>query len=331
MSESALSIIDPTEPLVEMCRSTRQAYYEVARTRSRVTAAIVRAQALQNTLQAAQTPEIAAMLLAMSDPSIKMVEMVGDVSDPERVRIMALALWFGFTPGDAEFAIFAGRNGANLYIKANGYKTLLTQLGAKEIRIQPGFPKQINFKEGGAAWIIEGTAECVYDGQRITLQFSDKGAVKVPCNLYRGQTASSDNIDAIGTKAERRMAKALYAVVQTAAKVAAAEDAEDDASGNADITITPVQQRLTAPKTVQAAPEIDLIDEVAALQGKLSADHAKLLGDAHADIAGAVSEQQLRTVWEAINAEARQAKLDKRALDLLIRIKDVRKGELASV
>jgi hypothetical protein len=127
------------------------------------------------------------------------------------------------------------------------------------------------------------------------------------------------------------MAKALYAVVQTAAKVAAAEDAEDDASGNADITIAPVQQRLAAPKTVQAAPEIDLIDEVAALQGKLSADHAKLLGDAHADIAGAVSEQQLRTVWEAINAEARQAKLDKRALDLLIRIKDARKGELASV
>ena len=113
MSESALSIIDPTEPLVEMCRSTRQAYYEVARTRSRVTAAIVRAQALQNTLQAAQTPDIAAMLLAMSDPSIKMVEMVGEVSDPERVRIMALALWFGFTPGDAEFSIFASRNGAN--------------------------------------------------------------------------------------------------------------------------------------------------------------------------------------------------------------------------
>ena len=107
MSEAALSIIDPTEPLVEMCRNTRQAYYEVARTRSRVTAAIVRAQALQSTLQAANTPEISAMLLAMSDPGIKMVEIAGEVSEPDRVRVMALALWNGFTPGDAEFAIFA--------------------------------------------------------------------------------------------------------------------------------------------------------------------------------------------------------------------------------
>jgi hypothetical protein len=32
-----------------------------------------------------------------------------------------------------------------------------------------------------------------------------------------------------------------------------------------------------------------------------------------------------------VNAVAREAKLDKRALDLLIRIKDARKGELTSV
>lgn len=327
MSESALSIIDPTEPLVEMCKSTRQAYYEVARTRSRVTAAIVRAQALQNTLQAAQTPEIAAMLLAMSDPSIKMVEMVGDVSDPERVRIMALALWFGFTPGDAEFSIFASRNGANLYIKANGYKTLLTQLGAKEIRIQPGFPKQINFKEGGAAWIIEGTAECVYDGQRITLQFSDKGAVKVPCNLYRGQTVSSDNIDAIGTKAERRMAKALYAVVQTAAKVAAAEDAEDDATGNADVTITPVQQRLAAPKAVQAATTETALD---IYLRELAADVAKYIRDLHQLLATSQTLKDLEETAVKFREAIDDYKLSERIRSEFRRVYSQRKGELSN-
>jgi hypothetical protein len=328
MSESALSIIDPTEPLVEMCRSTRQAYYEVARTRSRVTAAIVRAQALQNTLQAAQTPDIAAMLLAMSDPSIKMVEMVGEVSDPERVRIMALALWFGFTPGDAEFSIFASRNGANLYIKANGYKTLLTQLGAKEIRIQPGFPRQQNFKEGGAAWIIEGTAECVYDGQRITLQFSDKGAVKVPCNLYRGQTASSDNLDAIGTKAERRMAKALYAVVQTAAKVAAAEDAEDDASGNADVTITPVQQRLAAPKTVQAAPAETALD---LYLRELAGDVAEYIRDLHQLLTTSQTMKDLEETAQAFRKAIEDYKLSERICAEFRRVYSQRKGELSSV
>jgi hypothetical protein len=328
MSESALSIIDPTEPLVEMCRSTRQAYYEVARTRSRVTAAIVRAQALQNTLQAAQTPGIAAMLLAMSDPSIKMVETVGEVSDPERVRIMALALWFGFTPGDAEFSIFASRNGANLYIKANGYKTLLTQLGAKEIRIQPGFPRQQNFKEGGAAWIIEGTAECVYDGQRITLQFSDKGAVKVPCNLYRGQTASSDNLDAIGTKAERRMAKALYAVVQTAAKVAAAEDAEDDASGNADVTITPVQQRLAAPKTVQAAPAETALD---LYLRELAGDVAEYIRDLHQLLTTSQTMKDLEETAQAFRKAIEDYKLSERICAEFRRVYSQRKGELSSV
>lgn len=99
-----------------------------------------------------------------------------------------------------------------------------------------------------------------------------------------------------------------------------------------DQAIAHVEQQQPAPVEPVAAaqPAPDFLDEVAALQVKLNPDHAKLLGDAHADIAGAVSEQQLRTVWEAVNAAAREAKLDKRALDLLVRIKDTRKGELSN-
>jgi len=326
MSETstALTINDPTEPLLAMCTATRDAYYDVARNRSRMTAAIVRAQGLQQTIAAANTPEIMAVLLALADPQTKMVERVGDgLANADIVNVMALALWHGFTPGDGEFAIFGTRNGANLYIKGPGYITLLAQLGAKNIRVLPGHPIQHNFKTGQSVWLVDGTAECTFEGKQILLQFSEKGSVKVPCKTYRGGTDSSDNIDGISTKALRRMLKELYRVVQAEAKVSMVEDEEDDTSSAAQVTVTQGgQARLQAPAG-------DTIDEVAALQTKLSAGHAQLLGDAHADIANATSEQQLRTVWEAINAAAREAKLDGRAMALLTRIKDAKKAEVA--
>ena len=329
MSEAALSIIDPTEPLVEMCKTTRRAYYEVAKTRSRMTAAIVRAQAMQQALAAGANEQVSACLLAMANPKLKMVERIGEPTDPEVVNVMLMAIWNGFTPGDGEFSIFGGRGGATMYIKGPGYKTLMADLGASDIRVQPGFPKQQNFKEGGAVWLVDGYAECTFDGKKIKLLFNGDGAVKVPCNLYRGQSVSSDGIDLVLGKAERRMAKALYAVVQTAAKVAAAEDAEDDATADAQVTITAVAPaRLERAAATPAAP--DFLDEVAALQVKLSPEHARLLGDGHEDIMEALSETKLREVWEDINKEAKKHKLDTRAVELLTRMKDARKGELAN-
>ena len=119
----------------------------------------------------------------------------------------------------------------------------------------------------------------------------------------------------------------LMRVVQSAAGMTPEDSNEAD-----DAVIEGKVQVIDAGPVVEpAAPASpDFFDEVAALQTKLNPDHARLLGDAHADIAGAVSEQQLRTVWEAVNAAAREAKLDKRALDLLVRIKDAKKGELAN-
>ena len=116
----------------------------------------------------------------------------------------------------------------------------------------------------------------------------------------------------------------LMRVVQSAAGMVAEDSNEGD-----DTTIDARLEVIDAgPVQQQPAPELDILSEVAALQTRLSPPHATLLGDAHADIVGANSEQQLRTVWEAVNREAREAKLDKRAVDLLIRIKDARKQEL---
>lgn len=320
--------------LTTLCDEARQAYMIAAAQRSRMAAAIVRAKATRQILNAAMsTPEIVADLLAMADPEVGMVEVVGEnISNESKVRVMALALWNGFIPGQEEFAIFRSPTGANLYIKEAGYRKMLIRLGASNLRVNAGLPVQRQIKDGPTIWAVEGDATCEFDGELFHLQFAGNGAITLPCKMYRDksgrETNSSDQVDGLKTKAVRRMLKELWRTLAAIAGVMEEEDAHDDA------TASPVVQRQTRAieaksEPVQAAPEIDIIDEVAALQVKLSPEHAKLLGDAHADIAGAVSEQQLRTVWEAINAEARQAKLDKRALELLIRIKDARKGELA--
>jgi hypothetical protein len=321
MSEAALSIIDPTEPLVEMCKTTRRAYYDVARTRSRMTAAIVRAQAMQQALAAGANEQVSACLLAMANPKLKMVERIGDPTDPDVVNVMLMAIWNGFTPGDGEFSIFGGRGGATMYIKGPGYKTLMADLGASDIRVQPGFPKQQNFKEGGAVWLVDGYAECTFDGKKIKLLFAGDGAVKVPCNLYRGQSVSSDGIDLVLGKAERRMAKALYAVVQTAAKVAAAEDAEDDATADAQVTITQlIPARLESPAVSPLETYLrELSPELAQhvrdhLHCLLTSETMERLEEAAADFKAAADTHKLS---ERIRKEMRLAYI-------------TRKGEIAS-
>lgn len=321
MSEAALSIIDPTEPLVEMCKTTRRAYYDVARTRSRMTAAIVRAQAMQQALAAGANEQVSACLLAMANPKLKMVERIGDPTDPDVVNVMLMAIWNGFTPGDGEFSIFGGRGGATMYIKGPGYKTLMADLGASDIRVQPGFPKQQNFKEGGAVWLVDGYAECAFDGKKIKLLFAGDGAVKVPCNLYRGQSVSSDGIDLVLGKAERRMAKALYAVVQTAAKVAAAEDAEDDSTADAQVTITAVTPaRLESPA----------VSPLETYLRELSPEVATYIRDLHGFLVTSETMEQLDDAAAKFKQAADDHKLSERIKKEMRIAYSLRKGEIAS-
>lgn len=321
MSEAALSINDPTEPLVEMCKTTRRAYYDVARTRSRMTAAIVRAQAMQQALAAGANEQVSACLLAMANPKLKMVERIGDPTDPDVVNVMLMAIWNGFTPGDGEFSIFGGRGGATMYIKGPGYKTLMADLGASDIRVQPGFPRQQNFKEGGAVWLVDGYAECTFDGKKIKLLFSGDGAVKVPCNLYRGQSISSDGIDLVLGKAERRMAKALYAVVQTAAKVAAAEDAEDDATADAQVTITAV-----AP----ARLESPTVSPLETYLRELSPEVAAYIRDLYGFLVTSETMEQLDDAAAKFKQAANDHKLGERIKKEMRIAYSLRKGEIAS-
>ena len=324
---TALATTATVRELTKLCKTGRQAYLEAVQRRDEMEAAMIRADALLGAIEAAQTEQAAAALLRMAHPDAGMVEVVGEGSNRETVRVMAMALFCGFTPGKQEFAIFHGRVKSALYLKDAGIRKLLVQMGCEPPTANAGFPMQVQLKSGLTVWAVEGEASTVYDGKTYRVAFTGQGSVKLPCKFFKNSNDSSDNIDGIIAKARRRMLLELMRVVQSAAGMTPEDSNEaDDTTIDARIEVIdarPVQQP-------QSAPEPDILSEVAALQTKLSPPHASLLGDAHADIVGATSEQQLRTVWEAVNREAKESKLDRRAVDLLVRIKDARKQELTS-
>jgi len=333
---TALTTTTTVRELTQLCKNGRQAYLEAVQRRDEMEAAMIRADALLGAIEAAQTEQAAAALLRMAHPDAGMVEVVGEGSNRETVRVMAMALFCGFTPGNDEFAIFHGRVKSSLYLKAAGIKKIMLQIGCRDIHVAPGFPVQVKTNTGMTVWAVDGMASAVMGGQVFRLKFTDSEppkepdgilyfrTVKLPCKFFKNSNDTSDQIDGIASKARRRMLLELMRLAQTAAGMTPEDSNEaDDTTIDARIEVIdagPVQQ--------QSAPESDILSEVAALQTKLSPPHATLLGDAHADIVRATSEAQLRTVWEEVNRLAREAKLDKDTIKLLTRIKDARKQEL---
>lgn len=323
---STAVIKTPVMELVNLCKVGRSAYLEAIQRRDEMQAAMVRADGLLQAIDAARTEQVAAVLLRMAHPDAGLVEIVGEGTNNETVRVMAMALFCGFTPGKGEFAIFHGRAKSSLYLKDAGIRKLLVQQGCEPPQVSAHFPVQAQLKSGLTVWAVEGEASTVYDGKTYRVQFSGPGSVKLPCKFFKNSSDSSDNIDGIIAKARRRMLLELMRVVQSAAGMVA----EDSNEGDETAIEGKVQIVDAGPQTVQAAPEIDLIDAVAALQTKLSPEHARLLGDGHEDITEAMSEAKLREVWENISKKRKEQKLDNRAYELLTRIKDARKGELTS-
>ena len=323
---STAVIKTPVTALVQLCKAGRNAYLEAIQRRDEMEAAMVRADGLLQAIDAARTEQVAAVLLRMAHQDAGLVEIVGEGSNNETVRVMAMALFCGFTPGKGEFAIFHGRVKSSLYLKDAGIRKLLVQQGCEPPQVSAHFPVQTQLKSGLTVWSVEGEASTVYDGKTYRVQFSGAGSVKLPCKFFKNSSDTSDNIDGIIAKARRRMLLELMRVVQSAAGMVA----EDSNEGDETAIEGKVQIIDAGPAVVQAAPEIDLIDAVAALQTKLSPQHARLLGDGHEDITEAMSEAKLREVWENISKKRKEQKLDNRAYELLTRIKDARKGELTS-
>jgi hypothetical protein len=164
----------------------------------------------------------------MAHPDAGMVEVVGEGSNRETVRVMAMALFCGFTPGRGEFAIFHGRAKSALYLKDAGIRKLLVQQGCEPPQVSAHFPVQAQLKNGMTVWAVEGDASTVYDGKTYRVQFSGAGAVKLPCKFFKNSSDTSDNIDGIIAKARRRMLLELMRVVQSAAGMVAEDSNEGD-------------------------------------------------------------------------------------------------------
>jgi hypothetical protein len=218
----------PVTELVTLCKTGRNAYLEAVRQRDEMQAAMIRADALLTAIEAANTEQVAAVLLRMAHPDAGMVEVVGEGSNRETVRVMAMALFCGFTPGRGEFAIFHGRAKSALYLKDAGIRKLLVQQGCEPPQVSAHFPVQAQLKNGMTVWAVEGDASTVYDGKTYRVQFSGAGAVKLPCKFFKNSSDTSDNIDGIIAKARRRMLLELMRVVQSAAGMVAEDSNEGD-------------------------------------------------------------------------------------------------------
>lgn len=304
------------DALVTVCDSARGAYLTAAKQQSRMSAAVIKARAVRHVLNVAtSTKEIVADLLAMADPEIGMVEIVGEnISNEAKVRVMALALWNGFVPGDGEFAIFKHPTGASLYLKEPGLRKKLIFLGASDVRVLCDMPVQRQIEDGPTVWVVAGEASCVFEGELFRIQFSGPGCVKLPCKMYRDksgrETASSDQIDAIQTKARRRMLQELYRTVAAVAGMQDDDDAGDDATGSGSLVVSGQPRRIEA--AAKTSPLDALADRATTLANQVNTESGDALLRYHEKMQAATTHEQLNDAWRDFEAEQADRKFDGR-------------------
>jgi hypothetical protein len=308
----------PVTELVALCKSGRNAYLEAVRQRDEMQAAMIRADALLSAIDAANTEQVAAALLRMAHPDAGMVEVVGEGSNRETVRVMAMALFCGFTPGKGEFAIFHGRAKSSLYLKDAGIRKLLVQQGCEPPQVSAHFPVQTQLKNGMTVWAVEGEASTVYDGKTYRVQFTGSGAVKLPCKFFKNSSDTSDNIDGIIAKARRRMLLELMRVVQSAAGMTPEDSNEAD-----DAVIEGKVQVIDAGPVEGDSPLETYLRE-------LSPELAEHVRDLHGLLVTSETMGQLDDAAARFKQAADDHKLSERIKKELRLAYSVRKGEIAN-
>lgn len=326
---TAITPASAVRELTTLCKTGRQAYLEAVQQRDEMEAAMIRADALLRAIDAANTEHAAAALLRMAHPDAGMVEVVGEGSNRETVRVMAMALFCGFTPGRDEFAIFHGRTKSALYLKAAGIKKIMLQMGCRDIHVAPGFPVQVKTNTGMTVWAVDGMASAVMGGQVFRLKFTDSEppkepdgilyfrTVKLPCKFFKNSNETSDQIDGITSKARRRMLLELMRLAQTAAGMVPEDSNEGD-----DSTIdTRIEVIDAGPVQPQSPLETYLRD--------LPSDVAGYVGDLHGLLTTSETVEQLEEVAGNFKAAADEHKLSERIKGEMRRAYTQRKGELS--
>lgn len=128
---------------------------------------------------------------------------------PDRIfDAVARAFSLGMSIGRDEFGIWGGKAGNPLYIKANGFRRLLTQTpGVSEVRVLPGVPEWARLQDKHM-WVCTGEASCKVNGNLMRVICDDSHKFGVNGN-------ATDGIASVTAKAERALLRKLWAVVST--------------------------------------------------------------------------------------------------------------------
>ena len=184
--------------------ATRNGLIESAKTGNRVAAAFAMADARCDLIESLSDEMIRAKLLRITDPKLAMVELANNPNDEDRVRVCAIAILSGFTPGEDQFAVFGGgKNPGKLYVKERGFRILFSHLGiVPEVRVS--HPEYVAFGTAGKkVWKVAGSASCTYQGREYSVEFSGDELIGIP-------GYDTDNVAGIAAKARRRILQALW-------------------------------------------------------------------------------------------------------------------------
>jgi hypothetical protein len=187
--------------------ATRNELIASTQSGNRTAAAFAMADARVELIESLKDEAIRAKLLRMTDPEIAMVELANNPSHDDRIRICAIAILSGFTPGDDQFAVFGGgKNPGKLYVKERGFRTLFSHLGIVP-EVQTGHPEFVPLGTSGKKiWRVSGTASCTYLGKEYSVECDGEQSIGIP-------GYDTDNVAGIAAKARRRLLQSLWVKV----------------------------------------------------------------------------------------------------------------------
>lgn len=193
---------------------TRNQLIASAKCGNRVAAAFAMADARCDLIESLSDEMIRAKLLRITDPALAMVELANNPNDDDRIRVCAIAILSGFTPGEDQFAVFGGGfdKRANkpipgkLYVKERGFRILFSHLGIVP-EVRTSHPEFVEFGTAGKKiWKVAGSASCTYQVDEYAVDFSGDELIGIP-------GYETDNVAGIAAKARRRILQALWVKV----------------------------------------------------------------------------------------------------------------------
>ena len=276
---------------------TRTALIDAAATGNRVASAFAMADARVELIESLADEQIRAKLLRMTDPAIAMVELANNPSQEDRIRVCAIAILSGFTPGDDQFAIFGAgkdKNGhdkpGKLYVKEKGFRTLFAHFGIVP-EVRTSHPEFVPLGTAGKKiWRVGGSASCTCGIHVYRYDFSGDEMLGIP-------GYETDNVAGIAAKARRRMLQALWTLVSP---LFTSDQADDD---------------IEVPTATASA-----IEHVAATGNRQNPFAGELeLSLSH--ITDDTAKQLVRTIWGNIERATTPEQLEAQAAELTVLVK----------